>query len=77
MHSCVNTDLKGWSWPNFWANLAFFLTCNRETVCRSLASASRACDSSASVEAVPAESVIRESLCHAADPNVENTAAGV
>ena len=24
MHSCGNTAKKGWSWPNFWANLASF-----------------------------------------------------
>ena len=24
MHSCGNTAIKGWSWPNFWANLASF-----------------------------------------------------
>ena len=22
--SCGNTAIKGWSWPNFWANLASF-----------------------------------------------------
>jgi hypothetical protein len=24
VHSCENTARKGWSWPNFWANLASF-----------------------------------------------------
>jgi hypothetical protein len=24
MHSCGSTAVKGWSWPNFWANLASF-----------------------------------------------------
>ena len=24
MHSGGNTAVKGWSWPNFWANLAYF-----------------------------------------------------
>jgi hypothetical protein len=24
MHSCDNTATKGWSWPNFWANLVSF-----------------------------------------------------
>jgi hypothetical protein len=24
VHSCGNTSRKGWGWPNFWANLAYF-----------------------------------------------------
>ena len=24
MHSCGNTAIEGWGWPNFWANLASF-----------------------------------------------------
>ena len=30
MHSCGNTAVKGWSWPNFWANLASFALESRQ-----------------------------------------------
>jgi hypothetical protein len=32
MHSCGETAIKGWSWSNFWANLASFLLVDASTL---------------------------------------------